>query len=66
MNTYTYPEAAERLRISESTLRHWVSHGKMPHHKLGARVRFTDDDLDFVLKPSPVLPRPAQRRPRRR
>lgn len=66
MKTYTYPEAAERLRIGESTLRHWVSQGRISHHKLGSRVRFTDEDLEAALKPTPALPRIVRRRTRRR
>ena len=65
-NDYTYAEAAERLRISEVTLRSWVSRGKMPCHRLGRLVRFTDEDLEAAFTPSPALPRGSRRRGSRR
>ncbi|WP_406398755.1 helix-turn-helix domain-containing protein [Streptomyces uncialis] len=46
MTRYTYPEAAELLRIEESWLRRHIK--RLPHSKLGRVVRFTDDDLERI------------------
>ena len=67
---YTYAEAALVLRVAESTLRRWVSEGRVPCHRAGRLVRFTEADLTAALKPSPATNterpvRPAGRRQRR-
>ncbi|MEH1014661.1 helix-turn-helix domain-containing protein [Micromonospora sp. CPCC 206060] len=56
-NEYTYSEAAEKLRIAETTLRRWVSKGRVPCHRLGRLVRFTDDDLAAAYQACPALAR---------
>ncbi|WP_327376243.1 helix-turn-helix domain-containing protein [Streptomyces sp. NBC_01216] len=43
---YTYPEAAEELRIEESWLRRHIK--ELPHSKKGRVVTFTDADLDRI------------------
>ncbi|WP_374728142.1 helix-turn-helix domain-containing protein [Catenuloplanes atrovinosus] len=65
---YKYAEAARELRVAESTLRRWVSQGKVPCHRLGRSVRFTEDDLAAALKPVPPRQhiRPQRTRERRR
>jgi len=64
---YTYAEAAVALRVAESTLRRWVSKGRVPCHRAGRLVRFTEADLTAALKPSPATPseRPVRRAGRR-
>ncbi|WP_369015346.1 helix-turn-helix domain-containing protein [Micromonospora sp. MA102] len=59
---YTYAEAAAKLRIAETTLRRWVSKGRIPCHRLGRLVRFTDEDLASAYQQSPALPGRAGRR----
>lgn len=54
---YTYAEAAARLRIAETTLRRWVSKGRVPCHRLGRKVRFTDEDLAAAYKAAPATAR---------
>ncbi|MCW3838588.1 helix-turn-helix domain-containing protein [Micromonospora yasonensis] len=54
---YTYAEAAAKLRIAETTLRRWVSKGRIPCHRLGRKVRFTDADLEAAYQASPALAR---------
>ncbi|SCL43283.1 DNA binding domain-containing protein, excisionase family [Micromonospora aurantiaca] len=54
---YTYAEAAAKLRIAETTLRRWVSKGRIPCHRLGRKVRFTDEDLAAAYKPAPATAR---------
>ncbi|MFF0467624.1 helix-turn-helix domain-containing protein [Micromonospora zamorensis] len=55
MQEYTYAEAAAKLRVAETTLRRWVSKGRVPCHRLGRLVRFTDDDLAAAYKACPAL-----------
>ena len=43
-------EAAEYLRISEWTLRHWVSDKKIRFIKIGRAVRFKKAHLDRFLQ----------------
>lgn len=56
MNSFlhTYESAAERLRLKPQTLRNWVSAGKIEHYKIGGAVRFSDEQLDNILKNSRV------------
>ncbi len=46
----TAAEAAEYLRISEWTLRHWVSDKKIRFIKMGRAVRFKKAHLDRFLQ----------------
>ena len=46
----TAGEAAEYLRISERTLRHWVSDKKIRFIKIGRSVRFKKAHLDRFLQ----------------
>ncbi|WP_367140400.1 MULTISPECIES: helix-turn-helix domain-containing protein [Streptomyces] len=43
---YTYPEAAEILRVEESWLRRHIK--KLPHSKKGRVVTFSEADLDAI------------------
>ncbi|MEU4205625.1 helix-turn-helix domain-containing protein [Streptomyces sp. NPDC026294] len=43
---YTYPEAAEVLRVEERWLRRNIN--DLPHTRKGRVVTFTDDDLDRI------------------
>ena len=45
----TAAEAADYLRISEWTLRHWVSDKKVRFIKIGRAVRFKKTHLDRFL-----------------
>ncbi|GHE79898.1 hypothetical protein GCM10014715_39030 [Streptomyces spiralis] len=59
MNRHTYPEAAERLRVSERWLRRNIS--RLPHSKKGRAVTFSDADLDAIdamhrVEPSSTSP----------
>ncbi|MFR9780366.1 helix-turn-helix domain-containing protein [Micromonospora sp. MS34] len=54
---YTYAEAATKLRVAETTLRRWVSKGRISCHRLGRKVRFTDEDLAAAYKPAPATAR---------
>lgn len=63
---YTYPEAAEKLPVTESWLRKNIK--KLPRTKIGRVVYFTDEDLAridqlFHIEPSTgplaIVPAPA-------
>jgi excisionase family DNA binding protein len=43
-------EAADYLNLSTSTLYSWVSQRRIPHLKLGGRVRFDRKTLDRWIK----------------
>jgi excisionase family DNA binding protein len=55
---YRYPEAAVKLDVAESTLRRWVSTGRIECHRLGRLVRFTDADLASAYTPTRATPMP--------
>ena len=42
-------QAAEHLGISLSTLNRLKKGGKMPHHKIGDRIVFTEEDIEAFL-----------------
>ncbi|MFJ9318291.1 helix-turn-helix domain-containing protein [Streptomyces globisporus] len=57
---FTYPEAAEELRVEESWLRRHIK--KLPHSKKGRVVTFSADDLDRIdamHHHDPAVPRPV-------
>jgi len=58
----TVPEAAQRLRISEHTLRSWVSQRRMPYVKMGRRTLFNPSDLDNLIKSCTVEPMKSRTR----
>ena len=58
----TVAEAAERLRISEYTLRGWISQRRIPYVKIGRRTLFNPADLDTLIKDSTVEPRKPRER----
>lgn len=49
---FTYAEAAERLTVSEKTLRRYVMQKKIRHRKIGRFVRFTPEDLTTFVEAS--------------
>lgn len=55
-------EAAKRLRISEYTLRSWISQRRMPYVKMGRRTLFNPSDLDNLIKSCTI--EPMKSRPR--
>ena len=42
-----------------STLRLWISQGKLPAYKTGHRVKLRLEDLEALAKPVPVKAKPA-------
>jgi hypothetical protein len=51
---YTYPEAADRLRVKESWLRRHIS--RLPHSKKGRVVTFTESDIEAIEAMHHVTP----------
>lgn len=69
MQTMDYKEAAGFLKITEGTLRNWVSAGRIKPHKVGKHVLFFREELELwiasptaptgTLRPHPVKPATA-------
>ena len=51
----SYKDMAERLKVSQRTLKDWVSKGIIPHKKLGpsrnSTVRFVWADVERAITP---------------
>lgn len=66
----TYAEAAEQLAVGERWLRDAVTNRKVPFTRVGRHVRFTQAQVDDIVRAGEVRPRDeadplAQRRRRR-
>jgi|GEM_PF-4807280 len=48
-NLWTTQETALYLSVKESTVRHWVHIGYIPHIKFRGAVRFRENDIDEWL-----------------
>lgn len=54
----TTSEAAERLQVSDETMRRWADDKRIPHIVLpSGHLRFRPVDIDKVLEPVPVEPK---------
>ncbi len=64
MQTMNYKEAAKYLKITEGTLRNWVSKGRIKPHKVGKHVLFFREELEtWITAPvaqAPVKPIPEK------
>lgn|GEM_PF-6215562 len=60
------PAAARVLRIPETTLRGYVTAGRVQHTRLGRHVRFTPADLAAIAQDGvqPVTPNAGRSKPR--
>jgi excisionase family DNA binding protein len=65
MEIMNYKEAAAFLKITEGTLRNWVSQGRIKPHKVGKHVLFSRGDLElWILNPTLAAnARPATAKP---
>lgn len=57
----TVKEVADRLKVAEATVRHWIKEGQLRAIDIGKGWRIADSDLaDFLLshQTTPKLPRP--------
>lgn len=46
MQTMSYTEAADFIKVKEGTLRNWVAKKKVPFHKVGRKVVFFREELE--------------------
>ena len=60
---YNKTDAARELKISVETINRNLKNGKLPYRKIGASVRFTENDLATFLERCAVsaLNKPAGR-----
>jgi excisionase family DNA binding protein len=58
-------EVAQRLDVTEETIRDWIASGKLPAVKIGKSWRIRSEDVDRILQEglSPE-PRPCETRER--
>lgn len=57
----TVREVADRLKVAEATVRHWIKEGQLRGIDIGKGWRIADTDLaDFLLshQTAPKMPRP--------
>lgn len=52
LEMYTVKEVAEKLKISEGTMRNYLSSGKIKYVKFLGNVRITEEELEKHIKPS--------------
>jgi putative molybdopterin biosynthesis protein len=48
--TLTVPEVADILRVSRQTVYILVRTGKIPHFRVGSKVRFNRRDIEAMMK----------------
>lgn len=59
----TVQELAERLEVSESTVRQWIKSGELRAIDIGKGWRIADTDLHHFLKARETAPRDADGTP---
>lgn len=50
----TVPEVAKLLRVSRQSVYIMLRTGKLPHFRVGNKVRFNRADIEAIMKPVPV------------
>lgn len=48
----TLPEAAQRLKVGERTLRRYIAEGKLTAYRLGRSIRLKPQDVDGLFTPT--------------
>lgn len=48
-DTLTVPEVAKLLRVSRQTIYNMTRHGKLPHFRVGTKVRFNRADIEALM-----------------
>jgi len=46
----TVPEVAKLLRMSRQTIYNMIREGRIPHFRIGTKVRFIRADLDALMQ----------------
>lgn len=49
--TLTVPEVSNLLRVSRQTIYNMIRTGKLPHFRVGTKVRFNRADIEALMKP---------------
>lgn len=55
----TVQELAERLEVSEATVRHWIKSGELRAIDIGKGWRISNTDLEHFLRARETAPRAA-------
>jgi excisionase family DNA binding protein len=55
----TVREVADRLKVAEATVRHWIRLGDLRAIDIGKGWRIADSDLDRFLERHQTAPRPV-------
>ena len=50
----TIKEVAERLKVSERTIRNWIEKGELIAYRFGLQYRIKPEDLDTFIQKSKV------------
>lgn len=50
----TIKEVAERLKVSERTIRNWIESGKLNAYRFGLQYRINAEDLNTFIENSKV------------
>ena len=50
MKFLTLEEVCERFRLKRKTIYNWVADKKIPHHKIGGRLRFEEAAIETWAK----------------
>lgn len=58
--TYGAAEAAERLGVHLETVRRAVRDGLWPHTRMNRHIKFTEDQIQQILRMYAVDPKPAK------
>lgn len=58
----TVQEIADRLKVAEATVRHWIKDGSLRAIDIGKGWRISDADLQDFLRRHETRPREAERR----
>lgn len=45
------PEVAQMLRVSRQTIYNMIREGKIPHFRVGSKVRFNRKDVEAFMQP---------------
>lgn len=55
----TVKEVADRLKVAEATVRHWIHSGELRAIDIGKGWRIADTDLEGFLRRHETAPRPV-------
>ena len=55
----TEADAAERLHVTDKTIRNWIQDGTLIAHRIGGRILISTDDLAAVIKPLNICEKTA-------